>query len=482
MKHRFASSIVVFICSFIFLSSWAISNPVGSSPDEGTHLVNIWCTKIDSSSKCINADGTPKFSSELSGNESCYLFDAGKSASCLEEQEEVFKDSSGFPNLRFYAFFSNFISDNIALSVIIMRLVNVLILTICITLAFIFLKRDILIGTLLSFMTVGIPLGTYLATSINTSSWLILGSIFLIPFLLEIFTSWRISLIPIVIMSFILIYIYTGSRQDGILFLSISIVSAIPIIATKFLSLIKNYWNLHRKITSNTINVVFIFINIYLIYFISIQISARADIGLYASTQQVSNWDIAYRFTSIISGALGNWGLGSLEVTMPDIVRFCSIVLFFSILFVSLKYNDMSAKFALLLNSYFLIFIIWIFLYKSQLYVGQWLQPRYIIPLMFSLISLSFVGISHEKIKLITSHVRLWSVLSTIGYLFSLHTLLRRYTHGLDEFYVNLNTNLEWWWSFVPISPMTILGVGTVSYLTVWALFARRIRSSNFLI
>ncbi len=482
MKHKLASSLAVFICSFIFLSSWAISNPVGSSPDEGTHLVGIWCTKIDSTSKCLTIDGAPKFSSKLSGDDSCYLVDADESASCLDEQEEVFKDSLGFSNLRFYAFFSNFISDNIALSVIFMRLLNVIIFSICITLAYLFLKKDILIGTLLSFMTVGIPLGLYLATSINTSSWLILGSIFLIPFLLEIFTNWRISLIPIVIMSFILIYIYTGSRQDGILFLSISIVSAIPIIATKFSSLIKNYWNLDNRMSINTIKVVLFFVNIYLIYFISIQISARAALGLYASTQQVSNWDIAYRFTSLISGALGNWGLGSLEVTMPDIVRFCSIILFFSILFVSLKYNDISAKFALLVNSYFLIFIIWIFLYKSQLYVGQWLQPRYIIPLMFSLISVSFVGISHEKVKLITSHVRLWIVFSTIGYLFSLHALLRRYTHGLDELYVNLNANLEWWWSFVPVSPMTTLGIGTVSYLIVWALFARRIRSFNILI
>ena len=482
MKHKFASSIAVFICSFIFLTSWAISNPVGSSPDEGTHLVGIWCTKIDSTAKCLTTEGAPKFSSELSGDDSCYLIDADKSASCLEEQEEIFKDSFGFTNLRFYAFFSNFISDNIALSVVIMRLINVLIFSICITFAYIYLKKDILIGTLLSFMTVGIPLGLYLATSINTSSWLILGSIFLIPYLLEIFTSWRKSLIPLVIISFILIYIFTGSRQDGILFLSISIVSAIPIIATRFLSIIKNYWTLYNKITVNTIKVVSIFINIYLIYFISIQISTRATLGLYASTQQVSNWDIAYRFTSLISGALGNWGLGSLEVTMPDIVRFCSIILFFSILFVSLKYNDTSAKFTLLINFYFLIFIIWIFLYKSQLYVGQWLQPRYIIPLMFSLISVSFVGISHEKIKLITSYVRLWIVLSTIGYLFSLHTLLRRYTHGLDELYVNLNTDLEWWWGFVPVSPMTILGIGTVSYLIVWALFARRIRSFNSLI
>ncbi len=455
---------------------------MGSSPDEGSHLVGIWCIKIDSTSKCLTIDGARKFSSQLSGDDSCYLIDADKSASCLEEQEEIFKDYSEFSKLRFYAFFSNFISDDIPLSVIIMRLINVLIFSICITLAFIFLKNDILIGTLLSFMTVGIPLGIYIATSINTSSWLILGSIFLIPFLLEIFTSWRISLIPIVIISFILIYIYTGSRQDGILFLSISIVSAIPIIAKKFSLLIKNYWNFHNKFTINTIKVVLFFVNIYLIYFISIQISARAAIGRSASTQQVSNWDIAYRFPSLISGALGNWGLGSLEVTMPDIVRFCSIILFLSILFVSLKYNDMSAKLVLLINSYFLIFIIWIFLYKSQLYVGQWLQPRYIIPLMFSLISLSFVGISHEKVKLITSHVRLWIVLSTIGYLFSLHTLLRRYTHGLDELSINLNANLEWWWSFVPVSPMTILGIGTVSYLIVWALFARRIRSLDFLI
>ena len=68
---------------------------MGSSPDEGTHLVGIWCAKIDSTSKCVTTEGTPKFSSKLSGDDSCYLSDADKSASCLEEQEEIFKDSFG---------------------------------------------------------------------------------------------------------------------------------------------------------------------------------------------------------------------------------------------------------------------------------------------------------------------------------------------------------------------------------------------------
>ena len=464
------------------MSSWAISNPVGSSPDEGSHLVGIWCTELNKSIKCNNLDGTINFSSELSGDDSCYLHDADQSANCLKNQDEIYKESSGFTELKFYKFFSYFISDNVEYSVVLMRLFNVFIFSICILFSYLYLRQDIFIGTMFSFMVVGLPLGLYLATSISTSSWLILGAIFFIPFVIEIFSNLRTRAIPLILLTIILIYLYTGSRQDGILFLGISLVSSAPIIIReifnmKFLCKLKENRKYYRFVWTTSI-----FVILYSVYFVSSEIGKRAGLGSYASTQAVTNWDIAYRFTSLISGALGAWGLGSLEVDMPDFVTFSSIIIFFSVIFISLKQSIVETKLTLTLYSYFLIYVIWIFLFKSQLYVGQWLQPRYIIPIMFSLVSLSFVGIKPELYKSYIPQIRIIIFLSTACFAFSLHTNLRRYTHGLDQLYVNLDKNNEWWWDFLPISPVQFLFIGILSYFVTWILLINRVKTNQVLI
>ena len=466
----------------MFLGSWAISNPVGSSPDEGTHLVGIWCTELNKSIKCNNLNGTANFSSKLSGDDSCYLHDADQSANCLKKQEEIYRELSGFNELSFYKFFSYFVSDNVEYSVILMRLFNVFIFSICILFSYLYLRQDIFIGTMFSFMVVGLPLGLYLATSISTSSWVVLGAIFFVPFLIEIFSNLSTRAIPLVLLTIMLIYLYTGSRQDGILFLGISLVSSAPIIIReifnlKFLSKLKENRNFIRLVWMTSI-----FVILYGVYFVSLEIGKRAGLGSYASTQAVTNWDIAYRFTSLISGALGAWGLGSLEVDMPDFVTFSSIIIFFSVIFISLKQSIVETKLTLTLYLYFLIYVIWMFLFKSQLFVGQWLQPRYIIPIMFSLVSLSFVGIKPESYKSYTPQIRIIIFLSTICFAFSLHTNLRRYTHGLDQLYVNLDKNNEWWWDFLPISPMQVLFIGILSYFATWILLINRVKTNQVLI
>ena len=482
MPRKIVTALAVFIFSFIFLGSWAISNPVGSSPDEGTHLVGIWCTELNKSIKCNNLNGTANFSSKLSGDDSCYLHDADQSANCLKKQEEIYRELSGFNELSFYKFFSYFVSDNVEYSVILMRLFNVFIFSICILFSYLYLRQDIFIGTMFSFMVVGLPLGLYLATSISTSSWVVLGAIFFVPFLIEIFSNLSTRAIPLVLLTIMLIYLYTGSRQDGILFLGISLVSSAPIIIReilnlKYLSKLKKNRNYIRLVWMTSI-----FVILYGVYFVSLEIGKRAGLGSYASTQAVTNWDIAYRFTSLISGALGAWGLGSLEVDMPDFVTFSSIIIFFSVIFISLKQSIVETKLTLALYSYFLIYVIWMFLFKSQLYVGQWLQPRYIIPIMFSLVSLSFVGIKPESYKSYTPQIRIIIFLSTICFAFSIHTNLRRYTHGLDKLYVNLDKNNEWWWDFLPISPMQVLFIGILSYFATWILLINRVKTNQVLI
>jgi hypothetical protein len=86
--------------------------------------------------------------------------------------------------------------------------------------------------------------------------------IFFIPFVIETLSNKRTTAIPLILLTIILIYLYTGSRQDGILFLGISLVSSAPIIIReifnmKYLSQLKENRKYYRLVWTTSIFVIF---------------------------------------------------------------------------------------------------------------------------------------------------------------------------------------------------------------------------------
>ena len=63
---------------------------------------------------------------------------------------------------------------------------------------------------------------------------------------------------------------------------------------------------------------------------------------------------------------------------------------------------------------------------------------------------------------------------STVSFSISLHTLLRRYTIGLESYVFNLNQDPIWWWNLNLIpGPMFIFSLGTISYIFLWILISK---------
>jgi len=113
--------------------------------------------------------------------------------------------------------------------------------------------------------------------------------------------------------------------------------------------------------------------------------------------------------------------------------------------------------------------------------VGEWYQPRYILPLFFPLIFLSITSILNDR-KIFNSLFYFVSIIGTLSFLTALHTTARRYTHGSENFVLNLNSNFKWWWSDqLVISPMFVISIGTFSYLLIFFILIKRLQSiKNF--
>jgi hypothetical protein len=103
---------------------------------------------------------------------------------------------------------------------------------------------------------------------------------------------------------------------------------------------------------------------------------------------------------------------------------------------------------------------------RSNLRVGEWVQPRYILPIFYGLIMLSLLIILKNSNMISKYSLFIMGAFTNIAYSFAIYTTLRRYTVGLSKFDFNLASNNAWWWDFKFIpSPFTVYLFSSLSFL-----------------
>lgn len=167
--------------------SWAVSSPVGASPDDDYHLGAIWCPPPVDSTGCRittidgkKAVGVPQ--SLEKKNVTCYAFDHDNSAACTL----AFSDEAPGATLRwddgnypwgYYQFHHLLVGSDTARSVLAMRLVNTMI-TLALMGAILLLADAALRLSLgVALVTGWVPMGLYFITSLNPSSWALTGTL-----------------------------------------------------------------------------------------------------------------------------------------------------------------------------------------------------------------------------------------------------------------------------------------------------------------
>ncbi|MEH6781437.1 MAG: DUF2142 domain-containing protein, partial [Rhodoglobus sp.] len=74
--------IVAPVLVFAALTAWALSSPVGASPDDDFHLTSIWCATGNSDYCAPSGDDGTRLVPPAVANPACFAYDAEKSAGC----------------------------------------------------------------------------------------------------------------------------------------------------------------------------------------------------------------------------------------------------------------------------------------------------------------------------------------------------------------------------------------------------------------
>ncbi len=475
-------------CVFLVLACWAVASPIGSSPDDPWHLTSIWCATGTTPNSCeISTDGSTAVVPGSLLTSSCYAFAGDRSASCISviPQNLQAPDWNGrfaqYPPM-FYRIMHVFVSDNVTLSVLAMRTFNGLLATLLVMLLLILAPASIRQAAGATAVFASVPLGLFIVSSNNPSSWAILGVLFYWAFLLTaIEAQRRRTLVASICVAVLCAFIAIGARADAAAFIGFSTIASISLAVT------------NRDSVRSTIlrwrfvPIVFVLIGAA-IAFVSAKQSGIATGGFHGA-QNVSDAGASGTVSNVaalseklsmnavltymsslpdfLSGAFGGWGLGWLDTSMPRVIVWIVFPIYLLLVFVGLGSMYRGKAVAVIFLSGAVVAIpTWIAVTGGSA-PGSDLQPRYMYPLMLVLGGAALVHRFRTQRFSLSAWQR-WLLVTSIAAAQSLalHVNMRRYISGNDVSAINLDYAREWWW--IPtVDPNVVWIIGSAAFLVL---------------
>lgn len=482
------SGLIASSALMISLISWAVSSPLGSSPDENFHIGSIWCAEGEKEGRCEYID----YSATTNANrvsvphvmDVCFIFFAEQSGNCSwdarsEKPELLASENGQYPDL-FYQAMNLVVTDHTQISGLLMRLITSALA------AFLFFAAIVLSETrtrgaaLIGFLATLIPLAIFLIPSLNPSGWAYLGLAFAWVFQInamggEYPEKWKVR------GNWVLFLICTGlamgSRWDAVLFscLSIGVVSFL---------IQRNGIEIERKKFLIPYSVL-IFGLAFL--FNHHKPSVIQGSGVFGNPNSIStawaehdrNIHNIINLIELPAGVFGlNWGIGWLDTSLPKLVGLIGIGVYMYFVIQSLPFRHKLNYIVFASLIFTVATLLFYYLWASSIIVGEVIQPRYVLPMIPLLI-----GISLWSSKLpsplsmdVWARSILIGLLISVSHAISLWTNIRRYTLGLEAnqgfSLSNPDSPIEWWWRWAP-SPNFVFFVGVISFsiftfLTLW--------------
>jgi hypothetical protein len=471
-RIRWAS--IAIVSAILTLSGWALSSPIGSSPDDDYHLPSIWCGQGFRDGLC-EEDRNPdlvKVPYVTFSNSVCFQFNENKSGVCAyDETLTPFSRANLKDNLYppvYYWTMSWFATENVATSTITIRIANsilaVLGLAVVIAVLPHHLRRIPLVGILIS----AIPLGIFLIASTNPSGWAFFGTLMVFTSFLAFLNS-KSTRDKLVLggISGVSLVLAAGSRPDAAIYAVIAIgIATLLQFSDKIFSF------------ANTVVMATLVLVAGLFY---LSVGTGSDIiggALALSNQDEPAPSIFVNLASLPNlwiGVFGTSGLGWLDTEMPAIVWAVALSIFIGVIFTSVRWFGFRQAAAVVIISIALIAIPLYILTVSGLSVGQQVQPRYLLPLIALLGAAAlFRKSSTAGLELTRGQAWIIGAGLIIANTISLHLNARRYITGMDQQGVDLNKDIEWWWSNFPLSPNLVTWSASIAFavflIAIWKL------------
>lgn len=480
-RRRFRLLYLAPVFALVAIIAWAFASPIGSSPDDDFHLASIWCA-TSNPAECkagpIPSERYVPKAVHLAPN--CYAYRPNVSAACqtetlsLSPKPTVLTNRGSFTNSYppvYYATMNIFVGPNILASVIAMRVFNAVLFVALTSVLFVLLPRRRRATLIWEWLITCVPLGLFLLASNNPSSWAVIGIgslwIALIGYF-ETIGKRRIGLGVLVVLSAVMA---AGSRADSAVYAVISIavvflltfrrekayfLSAIMPLALVVLALVFYFSSGQASVASTGLAVNDI-------------APARRDISslLYFNLENVQ---------SLWVGSFGLWNLGWLDTAMPPIVIFGATGSAFAVMFAGIAHVSRRKILSLLLVAFILLALPIYVLTVGGSFVGESVQPRYLLPLVILLAGVALLQVNARQIRFSLPQVILVVAGLCSAQSVALHENIRRYTSGADVSGFNLNSRLEWWWPGLPVGPMVVWAAGSIAFAAVAIILIRELR------
>ncbi|MEO7017175.1 MAG: DUF2142 domain-containing protein [Leifsonia sp.] len=453
--------------ALIALLAWVLASPVGASPDDDFHLVSTWCALGDRPGLCEagHTPGERAVPSSLVYGAKCYVGRPSVSAECQEQAlgstKTVSSSRGNFTNLYppvFYAVMGVFASPNIVVSVLVMRVLNVLIFVGMGTALYALLRPSRRRALLWMWLISTVPLGLFIIASNNPSSWTItgLGGAWLA--LLGYFESSGRRRALFALLFVISVFLAAGSRGDGAVYVVIAIGAVLVLTAHRA----RTFW------ISAILPVVMAIVG--LAFYFTTTAGAVATTGLNDGNPDLVVHDpVAVLMRnlaeapSLWAGAFGTWPLGWFDTAMPAVVTLGASACAFAVVFINLASMN-RRKLLVLIGVGFVLYALPVFVLQRSLnVVGTQVQPRYLLPLLILFLGVAMLQAGRREIVLTRLQSVVIMVALAVAQAVALYYNIRRYTVGYSATGWRLSGAGSWWWS-TPVTPTVVVVVGSVAF------------------
>lgn len=482
------SFLVVPLLAFTALACWAVSSPVGSSPDDDFHQVSIWCAQGERDGLCeYTESANERLVPTALVATKCYTHKPNATGKCgtdalsdllhalTRTERGNFGTESGLYPPLYYAAMSVFASQNITWSVITMRLVNSFLYVAMMTALCALLpahRRPTLITA--SAVTM-IPVGAFLLASVNPSSWALIAGCTVPLAVVGYFETQGQRRRGLAILALLATLMGGGARSDAAFYIILTIIAAIILFASRERAFwMSALWPLALAALSG--------------YFV---LSTRQSASALATSSGSGSGglllDNLLALPIMWAGALGapspieQWGLGWLDTSMPAIVWMAMLLVSVTAVLGGVA-SAAGRKLFVVSAAFAALWVIPLYIIQSWgVHTGQWVQPRYILPLLTIFVTFALLrapgGPGSElahPLPFTRNQRHICAVAIVAANSVALFINMRRYTHGADSQAINLTHNASWWWEGGMPGPMTIWAVGTLAFALMIAIVAWR--------
>ncbi len=463
------------------LGSWVFASPVGSAPDENFHLTSIWCANAARTDLCKPAtDPSERYVPPATVFASCFAGNASLTAICQDPiiargSEPTVKTNSGsfqkqYPPL-FYATMNLLAGGDIALSVLLMRFLNVLFFVGISTALWLLLPLRRRSSLAWGWLVSTVPLGLFLIASDNPSSWAIIGVGSAWLALLGYFESAGRRKFLLGALYALSMMMAAGSRADAAIYAGFATMLVVLLTSVR-----------SRRYARSALLPLAMGIIAALFYVSSGQSAIAAGDGLAPHNGSNGPLDafglLAYNLLNVQSlwaGVFGSWPLGWLDTELPAIVSFGAVAAFVAVGFAGLAIGSKRKAIALVAT----VLVLWILptyvLISGGNHVGQNVQPRYLLPLIVMLAGMLVLTARGRVLQLGRWQGVIVILALCIAQAIALHINIRRYVTGISIQGWNLDAAPQWWWHGLALSPMGVWAIGTLAFSALVVILVREL-------